>query len=120
MNKSPQEAEALLSKPDCVVTNMSDRTTQLKKLVTLDEDVQRSWASIVRVCRETHDAMKILRAGLGREELAELGVLTGPNTEDSSTLQCVRNLVGHSHAVRCLALTSTSFLPGGTDKSIKI
>ena len=40
MNKSPQEAEALLSKSDCVVTNMSDKMTQLKKLATHDEDVQ--------------------------------------------------------------------------------
>ena len=119
MNKSPQEAEALLSKPDCVVTNMSDKTTQLKKLATLDQDVQRSWASIVRLCRETHDATKLLRAGLGREELAELGVFMGPGTEDFPTMRCVRNLVGHSHAVRCLALNSTSLFSGSDDTSIK-
>ena len=108
MNKSRQEAEALLSKPDCVVTNMSDKTIQLKKLATLDQDVQRSWASIVRLCRETHDATKLLRAGLGREELAELGVFVGPDTEDFPTMRCVRNLMVPSHAVRCLALSSTT------------
>ena len=119
MNKSPQEAEALLSKPDCVVTNMSDKTTQLKKLATLDEDVQRSWGTLVRLCRETHDATKLLRAGLGREELAELRIFMGPDTEDSSTLWCVRNLVGRSHAVRCLALSSTSLFSGSFDGSIQ-
>ena len=50
--------------------------------------------------------MKILRAGLSREELAELCFLMGPNTEDSSTLQCVRNHRGAQPLrSRCLALS---------------
>ena len=54
MNTAPQEAKALLSKPDCIVTNMSDKTTQLEKLATLDEEVQQSFGAetLARVCQE--------------------------------------------------------------------
>ena len=54
MNTTPQEAKALLSKPDCIVTNMSDKTTQLAKLATLDEEVQRSFGpeTLARICGE--------------------------------------------------------------------
>ena len=41
-----------------------------------------------------------------------VGRLVGPDTEDFPTMRCVRNLMGHSHAVRCLALSSTSLFSG--------
>ena len=73
-NKTPDEAVALLSKPDCIVTNMSDKATQLSKLATLDVDVQSSWLpnTIARLCHEAwrDDSFKLDGFGFSKEQVS--------------------------------------------------
>ena len=42
-HRTPQEAHALLASRDVMVTNMSDKEGQLKKLLKLNDDVQESF-----------------------------------------------------------------------------